>query len=76
MLLKVNDPSIKVNFQNRDKFWEEKIIKPDIVITKTEMINNEKVESHFIIDTKWKIKEYAEPEDDLKQMYVYNMYWK
>ena len=77
MLLKVDNPSIKVNFQNRDKFWEEKIIKPDIVITKTEMIENKRHESHFIIDTKWKVKEYAEPDDDdLKQMYVYNMYWK
>jgi 5-methylcytosine-specific restriction enzyme subunit McrC len=77
MLLKVDDPSIKVNFQNRDKFWEEKIIKPDIVITRTETIDGIKNESHFIIDTKWKIKEFAEPDDDdLKQMYVYNMYWK
>jgi 5-methylcytosine-specific restriction enzyme subunit McrC len=77
MLLKVDDPSIKVNFQNRDKFWEEKIIKPDIVITKTEIIDGEKETNHYIIDTKWKVKDYAEPDDDdLKQMYVYNMYWK
>lgn len=77
MLLKVDDPSLKVNFQNRDKFWESKVIKPDIVITKTEVIKGEKKENHFIIDTKWKIKEFAEPDDDdLKQMYVYNMYWK
>jgi 5-methylcytosine-specific restriction enzyme subunit McrC len=77
MLLKVDDSSIKVNFQNRDKFWQEKVIKPDIVITKTEIIDDDEKVSHFIIDTKWKIKEYAEPDDDdLKQMYVYNMYWK
>lgn len=77
MLLKVDDPTIKVSFQNRDKFWEEKIIKPDIVITKTETIEDRKQEIHFIIDTKWKVKEYAEPDDDdLKQMYVYNMYWQ
>jgi len=77
MLLKVNDNSIKVSFQNRDKFWEEKIIKPDIVITKTELINDEKIDTKYIIDTKWKVKEYAEPDDDdLKQMYVYNMYWE
>ena len=77
MLLKVQDSSIKVSFQNRDKFWEEKIIKPDIVITKSEEVNGEKKETKFIIDTKWKIKEYPEPDDDdLKQMYVYNMYWK
>lgn len=77
MLLKVDNPSIKVNFQNRDKFWEEKIIKPDIVITKTEIIDGKKETYHYIIDTKWKVKEYAEPDDDdLKQMYVYNMYWE
>lgn len=77
MLLKVEDASIKVSFQNRDKFWENKIIKPDIVITKSETLNGEIKETKFIIDTKWKIKEYPEPDDDdLKQMYVYNMYWK
>ena len=77
ILLKIEDSSINVSFQNRDKFWEEKIIKPDIVITKTEFINEKKVETKYIIDTKWKVKEYPEPDDDdLKQMYVYNMYWK
>lgn len=77
MLLKVNDSSIKVSFQNRDKFWEEKIIKPDIVITKTEIIDSKQIDIKYIIDTKWKVKEYAQPDDDdLKQMYVYNMYWE
>lgn len=77
MLLKVDDPSIKVNFQNRDKFWEDKIIKPDIVITQKVLIDGKMEDIHYIIDTKWKIKEYAEPDDDdLKQMYVYNMYWQ
>jgi 5-methylcytosine-specific restriction enzyme subunit McrC len=77
MLLKVEDTSLKVSFQNRDKFWENKIIKPDIVITKKEQINDEVRETKYIIDTKWKVKEYAEPDDDdLKQMYVYNMYWQ
>lgn len=77
LLLKVEDASLQVSFQNRDKFWEEKIIKPDIVITKTVEIDGIKNQSKFIIDTKWKVKEYAEPDDDdLKQMYVYNMYWK
>lgn len=77
MLLKVDDNSIKVSFQNRDKFWDEKIIKPDIVITKTELFNDEEKVNKYIIDTKWKVKEYPEPDDDdLKQMYVYNMYWE
>jgi len=77
MLLKVDDSSLHVSFQNRDKFWQEKIIKPDIVITKTDVIDNEVKETKYIIDTKWKVKEQAEPDDDdLKQMYVYNMYWQ
>ncbi len=74
MLLKVDDPSIYVNIKNRDRFWNDKIIKPDIVITKT---CDDKTLKNFIIDTKWKIKEYADPDDDdLKQMYAYNLYWE
>lgn len=76
MLLKVDNPSIKVSFQNRDIFWENKIIKPDIVITKNETINNEVIRKDYIIDTKWKIIDPTEPGDnDLKQMFAYNMYW-
>lgn len=77
MLLKVEDSSIKVSFQNRDKFWEEKLIKPDIVITKTKNIDKNEIKIKYIIDTKWKVKEKAEPDDDdLKQMFVYNIYWE
>jgi 5-methylcytosine-specific restriction enzyme subunit McrC len=77
MLLKVVDKSTKVSFQNRDKFWENKLIKPDIVITKTKIVEEKTIKTNYIIDTKWKVKEKAEPDDDdLKQMYVYNMYWK
>jgi 5-methylcytosine-specific restriction enzyme subunit McrC len=76
MLLKVDDPSIKVSFQNRDKFWENKIIKPDIVITKNEIVNDEVIRKEYIIDTKWKTIDPTEPGDnDLKQMFAYNMYW-
>jgi 5-methylcytosine-specific restriction enzyme subunit McrC len=76
MLVKVGDPSIKVSFQNRDKFWENKIIKPDIVITKNEIVNDEVIRKEYIIDTKWKIIDPSEPGDnDLKQMFAYNMYW-
>lgn len=57
-----------VSFQNSDKFWENKSIRPDIVIS-----NN--IEN-FIIDTKWKIVESNNPSDnDLKQMFVYNLHW-
>lgn len=73
MLRKVDEEGLKVSFQNRDKFWEDKYIKPDLVVEK---INSEGKEETFIIDTKWKIIDPGKPgDDDLKQMYAYNMYW-
>ncbi|GER58137.1 hypothetical protein ULMA_02450 [Patiriisocius marinus] len=60
----------EVSFQNSDTFWEHKTIRPDIVITNTKSEN-------FVIDTKWKIVESNNPSDnDLKQMFVYNLHWK
>ncbi len=35
VLAKHQDGDLKVRFQNSDKFWEKKHIKPDIVLTKT-----------------------------------------
>lgn len=60
-----------VHPQSSDYFWENKTIRPDIVISKD---NGEQ----FIIDTKWKIlKDTSKPDDaDLKQMFVYNLHWK
>lgn len=60
----------KVSFQNSAKFWENKKIRPDIVITNSD---NE----ILVIDTKWKIVNNNSPSDnDLKQMFTYNLYWK
>jgi len=74
VLAKLQDDTLKVKFQNSDKFWENKRIKPDIVLTKT---NDEGVEETYVIDTKWKIIDPTKPgDDDLKQMYAYNMYWE
>ena len=54
------------------KFWNNKLIKPDIVLKK----EIDGTEQTFIIDTKWKLIDSNKPSDnDLKQMYVYNMYW-
>ena len=73
MLAKIQTDTLKVKFQNRQQFWETKIIKPDIVIKKTEA---DKTVSTYVIDTKWKIIDPKKPGDnDLKQMYAYNMYW-
>lgn len=69
VLQKHKTNEMEVSFQNSDKFWENKRIRPDIVLkTKNET---------FIIDTKWKIIEVNNPSNnDLKQMFVYNLHWK
>lgn len=74
MLLRSSDKSIKIKGQGRQKFWENRLIKPDLVITKT--IGEEK--ETYVIDTKWKMLNTKSPkpsDDDLKQMFTYNMYW-
>ncbi|OJJ23600.1 hypothetical protein BKI52_04355 [marine bacterium AO1-C] len=74
MLLRTKRPCIQVNFQNKQKFWENRKIKPDLVIT-------QKVDGEpktYVIDTKWKMLNVSNPkpsDGDLKQMYVYNLYW-
>lgn len=74
MLAKTQTNNLKVKFQNRKPFWETKVIKPDIIIEKTEEDNTV---SKYVIDTKWKIINPKKPGDnDLKQMYAYNMYWE
>jgi len=74
MLLKTKREDITISFQNKQKFWEGRTIRPDIVINKK---SGETTES-FIIDTKWKVLDINSPkpsDDDLKQMYAYNLYW-
>lgn len=72
MLQRVNVDGYKVEFQNSQKFWESKTIRPDLVVTKT----TDNISETFIIDTKWKVIDYRNPSDeDLKQMYAYNLYW-
>lgn len=66
--------SIQVHRQQSEKFWSSgvlywpKAIRPDIVIRKGGEI--------IIIDTKWKVVEDMVPaDDDLKQMFAYNLFW-
>lgn len=69
ILKKHKTEDIEISFQNSNKFWENKTIRPDIVLK----INSET----FVIDTKWKIIEANNPsDDDLKQMFVYNLLWQ
>ena len=58
----------KVFCQDSKKFWKNKCIRPDIIFKTGE--------EAFVIDTKWKIIETNNPSDeDLKQMFVYNLHW-
>ena len=69
ILQKHKPTGYQVSFQNSDKFWEHKMIRPDIVITNDQSEN-------FVIDTKWKIINADNPSDaDLKQMFTYNLHW-
>jgi 5-methylcytosine-specific restriction enzyme subunit McrC len=58
--------------QRKKLFWgNSQKIKPDIVLI------HKATNQTFIIDTKWKVLNKNRPsDDDLKQMYVYNHYWK
>lgn len=72
MLQRANMEEYEVSFQNSQKFWEGKTIRPDLVVIKT--VGD--ISETFVIDTKWKIIDYRDPsDDDLKQMYAYNIYW-
>jgi 5-methylcytosine-specific restriction enzyme subunit McrC len=74
MLLRTKRDDITIYFQNNEKFWEGRTIRPDIVIKKK---SGDTIDT-FIIDTKWKVLDVNNPkpsDDDLKQMFAYNLYW-
>jgi len=67
--------NLSVTRHERKDFWETKSICPDIVLRTKEF--DQSASETFVIDTKWKIIEPSNPSAaDLKQMYVYNMYWQ
>lgn len=73
VLLKLKEATresdIDVFGQNRKIFWNGITIRPDIVITRGSV--------SCIVDTKWKNNRDNKPNtNDLRQMYVYNEYWK
>lgn len=64
---------IEVFGQNSKSFWNGITIRPDIVLRK--QIGERK--DILVIDTKWKNIDQSQPSThDLRQMYVYNDYWK
>ena len=68
------EQKITVKGQAIKGFWKPmegylKTIRPDIVLEKNDQV--------IVVDTKWKRPEKGRPDDgDLKQLFVYNMYWK
>jgi 5-methylcytosine-specific restriction enzyme subunit McrC len=63
---------VEVYGQSSKGFWNGMSIRPDIVLMKKD--NQDEI---LIIDTKWKNIDYSEPSiHDLRQMYVYNEFWK
>jgi len=75
MLLRTKDKNITVSFQNKQAFWEGRTIRPDLVLSKK---NENGIDEIFVIDTKWKVLDANNPkpsDNDLKQMYAYNLYW-
>lgn len=68
MLKRGEDGTYTANYHQTQNFWLNRRIEPDIVIVKEGIT--------YIVDTKWKIVSPNNPSDnDLKQMYAYNMYW-
>lgn len=64
------DYGLTVLGQDHKTFWNTRKIRPDIIIQRNE-------KTVFILDTKWKLPSNNRPSmDDLRQMYVYNRYWR
>jgi 5-methylcytosine-specific restriction enzyme subunit McrC len=72
-MIRSDESGATIKYQNSKTFWynksSTKTIRPDIVVENGKEI--------FVIDTKWKVLDAEEPsDDDLKQMFSYNLYWK
>ena len=75
MLIRSGRPGVSVSFQNKQDFWEKRTIRPDLVVKIKEKDEEEKI---YVIDTKWKVLDVNNPkpnDNDLKQMFAYNLYW-
>jgi 5-methylcytosine-specific restriction enzyme subunit McrC len=67
---KLGRNDITIEGQSSMRFWGYKSIRPDIIIDFRKGTKHERL----ILDTKWKIPKGDQPSDqDLKQMYAYNL---
>jgi 5-methylcytosine-specific restriction enzyme subunit McrC len=70
----VENDTLRVERQQSTYFWANKRVRPDILIRQRDEQGGE---VNYIVDTKWKVLETLQPaDDDLKQMYVYNQYYR
>ena len=66
------DRRLRVEGQTSKPFWTSRSIRPDVVADFDQGVTRERV----ILDTKWKVPKDGLPaNDDLKQMYVYNLHF-
>lgn len=73
-LKKAADKNLTVYGQQSKPFWNSVTIRPDIIIEKRNLDNTTET---IVMDTKWKqIDNYHPSTHDLRQMFVYNDYWK
>jgi len=73
MLIKEIPSGFELIYQDNQRFWEKRTIRPDLVVRYTD--ENSQPQT-CVIDTKWRVPLNNQPTDDeLKQMYAYNMYW-
>ena len=60
----------RVSEQQSKAFWNRRRVRPDLLIRWDDGRS-------VVVDTKWKLVDDLKPSDpDLKQMYVYNRFWK
>ncbi|MBS1744020.1 MAG: restriction endonuclease [Bacteroidetes bacterium] len=69
-----SDYCLHIQPQNKKRFWKNKTIRPDMVISFRKQMGAANIKEYTtIVDTKWKIVAADSPsDDDLKQMFAYN----
>lgn len=66
--------NLNITEQNSFLFWKDKTIRPDLVLTFNTHEQNVNKTQIIVVDTKWKVIDPHKPsDDDLKQMYTYNL---
>ncbi len=69
MLVRAKPEQARVSYQEQRFFWLKRSIRPDIVCQWNE--------KRIVLDTKWKMLPKGQPPiEDLRQMYVYNKYFR